>query len=164
MLELSNYFVMNRLLNKQSASGTTYVPLVEVDTVDDPFNGLIDRGVFENNIGSFTTKFQRTTFLRTGDRLLNDFADTGRSGKRNLVDILMIDDRSTDVTMPGHDVDDARWQIGLLNDFGQFERRQRSCFGRLEHDRVSGRQCRGDFPSRHQQRKVPGDDLAGDTQ
>ena len=53
-------------------------------------------------------------------------------------------------------------QVGLLEDLGQVQRRQRRRLGRLEDAGVAGRQRRGQLPRRHQQREVPGDDLAGD--
>ena len=57
-------------------------------------NGLIDRRIFENYIGSFATEFQGVFLAGAGDRLLNDPPDFGRARKGNLVDIRMIDDRS----------------------------------------------------------------------
>ena len=42
--------------------------------------------------------------------------------------------------------------------------RQRRRLGRLQHDRVPRRERRRDLPGEHQQREVPGDDLAGDAE
>ena len=44
----------------------------------------------------------------------------------------------------------------------EVERRQRRLLGGLEHDRAAAGQRRGELPRRHQQREVPGDDLADD--
>ena len=63
-----------------------------------------------------------------------------------------------------HDVDDAGRQVGLLQDLGEDQRRQRRRLGGLEDDGVAGRERGGDLPGEHQQREVPRDDLAGDAE
>jgi hypothetical protein len=63
-----------------------------------------------------------------------------------------------------HDVDHARRQVGLLADLGEEQRRQRRGLRGLEHDGVAGRQRGCDLPGELEQREVPGDHLAGDTQ
>ena len=60
------------------------------------------------------------------------------------------------------DIDDARRQISLLDDPGEMERGQRRRFRGLQHDRVAAGERGRDLPGRHQQRKVPGNDLAAD--
>ena len=62
------------------------------------------------------------------------------------------------------DVDDAWRQLGLAEDVAEEQRGQRRRLGRLEHDRVPGRERRRDLPREHQQREVPGDDLARDAE
>ena len=60
----------------------------------------------------------------------------------------------------GDDVDHARRQPDRLEVLGQLEEGERRLLGRLDHDRAAGREGRGDLPRRHEQRIVPGDDLA----
>ncbi len=55
-------------------------------------------------------------------------------------------------------------QVGLLADLREQQRGQRGGLGRLEDDGVAARQRRGDLPRQHEQREVPRDDLAGDTE
>ena len=50
----------------------------------------------------------------------------------------------------------------LGGELGELERRDRRRLGRLEHDRVAGRQRRADLPDGHHQRVVPRRDLADD--
>ncbi len=76
----------------------------------------------------------------------------------------MIDDRCSDVAMTRNDVDNARWQIACLNDFGQFDCGQRRGFSRFQNDRIAGCQRWSNFPGCHQQGKIPGDDWPGNTQ
>ena len=104
----------------------------------------------------------RVSFLPLpADRALDALAHLGRAGERDLVDAVVLDDRLPDRRAAGEDVDHARRQVGLGDDLGQHQRRQRRRLGRLEHDGVAGRQRRRDLPRRHQQREVPRDHLAG---
>ena len=54
-------------------------------------------------------------------------------------------------------------KTGLLNQLAQLHRCHRGLFSRFEHDCVSRSQRRRQFPGRHQQRKIPGNDLSGNT-
>ena len=63
----------------------------------------------------------------------------------------------TMLTTPGR-------KLGLAQDVAEEERRERRRLGRLEHDRVPGRERRRDLPREHEQREVPRDDLAGDAE
>ena len=65
---------------------------------------------------------------------------------------------------PGDDVHDAGRQLGLLQDLGEQQRRERRRLGRLQHDGVAGGERGRDLPRGHQQREVPRDDLAGDAE
>ena len=76
----------------------------------------------------------------------------------------MVDQRRTDVTCSGDDVHHPRRQIGVGDDLGQHQDRQWRRLSRLDHYRVASGERRGDLPGSHQQREVPRDDLAGDTQ
>ena len=58
----------------------------------------------------------------------------------------------TTLTTPGR-------QLGLGDQLGQQEGRERRGLGGLQHDRVAAGERRGDLPGGHQQREVPGDDL-----
>ncbi len=60
---------------------------------------------------------------------------------------------------PGNDVDYAFRNSGFGNQFGQQQRAQRRLLCRLQNDGTACGQRRAQLPCRHQQRKVPGDDL-----
>ena len=75
----------------------------------------------------------------------------------------MLDNHAPGVASAGDDVDNPRWQISLLADLGEQQGGQGGALGGLEHDGVATGKCWRDFPSEHEQWKVPGDDLAGDT-
>ena len=73
----------------------------------------------------------------------------------------MLDERGPRAPVAGDDVDDARRQLGLAEHVGEEQRRERRRLGGLEDDRVARRECRRDLPREHEQREVPGNDLAG---
>ena len=107
----------------------------------------------------------RVTFLsEPGDRLGDRPADPGGAGEGDLVDVRVLDERLAGRAGAGDDVDDARRQVGLLADLGEQQRGERRGLGRLQDDGVAAGQRRGDLPRQHQQREVPGDDLAGDAE
>ena len=60
------------------------------------------------------------------------------------------------------DVHYARRQLRFLNDLRQQQRCERRRLRWLQYDRVSRGECRSKLPRRHQQRKVPRDDLRCD--
>ena len=62
---------------------------------------------------------------------------------------------------PGHDVDHALGQAALLEVAGQLEERERRLLRGLDHHRAARAEGGGELPGRHQQRVVPGNDLAG---
>jgi hypothetical protein len=65
-----------------------------------------------------------------------------------------------DLAVAGDDVDHAGGRPASVADLGEQERGQRGVLGRLEDDGVAAGQRGRDLPGQHQQREVPGDDLA----
>ena len=63
----------------------------------------------------------------------------------------------------GDDVHHARRKTGFLNEMPQPQRAQRRFLGDFQDDRATGCQSRAEFPGRHQQRKIPRDNLTDDT-
>ena len=62
----------------------------------------------------------------------------------------------------GHDVDDSGGQSGFLTKLSESERRQGSEFRGLQDHGVSGSQSRSNLPCRHEQWKIPRDNLSHD--
>ncbi len=65
ILQFADHRLINAFLHQQPRTGAADVALVEKDSVDDSFDGLIDRGVLENNVGRLAAEFQREMFFRT---------------------------------------------------------------------------------------------------
>src|ERR1700738_392609 len=92
------------------------------------------------------------------------FTYFGRSSERDLIELRLTDERSPGLRTAGNDVDYARRQVGLLDDVRKPQGRQWRRFSRLEYDRVAARERRRNLPRSHEQRKIPRNDLARDTQ
>ena len=93
---------------------------------------------------------------------LDRLADIGRAGERDLVHTGVLDDRGPGAAVAGDDVDDTGRELSLPEDVAEVERGQRGRLRRLEDDRVACCERGRDLPRQHEQREVPGDDLAGD--
>ena len=128
-----------------------------------PFDGLVDRGVVEDDVRCLAAELERQLLARSCHPALDRLADLGRAGERDLVDV-RVDERRTRATVTGDDVDDARRQLCLPKHVAEEERRQRRRLGRLQHDRVAGSKRGRDLPGEHQEREVPRDDLAADAE
>ncbi len=66
-------------------------------------------------------------------------------------------------SVSGHDIHNAVGKSGLGHDLREIQGRQGSLLRRLENHRGSRRQRRTQLPGGHEQRKVPRDDLTGDS-
>src|SRR5262245_30038317 len=106
--------------------------LVEEDTVDDSFDGLIDRGIVEDDVGGFPAQFQREFLVRRRKCFLNELANFGRAGEGDFVKARMFDDRRASLAATRENVHDAGRKIRIRNDLGELESRQRRRLGRLE--------------------------------
>src|SRR5215213_9073081 len=67
------------------------------------------------------------------------------------------------LTITGNDVDDAFGESCFLDQLRKFHRANGSLLGGLENDSVTGSERRRELPGRHQEGKVPGNDLAANT-
>ena len=161
-LQLRDGRLVDRLLHEQARAGAADVALVEVDPVDDPLDRLVEGGVVEDDVRRLAAELERQLRAGAGELALDRLADLGRAGEGDLVDVVVLDERGAGAAVAGDDVDDARRQLRLAADVGEEERGQRRRLGRLQHDRVPGRERGRDLPRQHQEREVPGDDLAGD--
>ena len=164
VLEPVDERIGDRFLDQQARAGTAHLALVEVDPVDDPFDRLVERRVLEHDVGRLAAEFQGQCLVRSGHARRDLAADLGRAGERHLVDVRVTNQGHPDFAGPRDDVDDSRRQVRLAADIGEEEGRQRRRGSRLQNDRVPSRERRRDLPGQHEEREVPGDDLAGHTQ
>ena len=54
---------INSFLHEQPRAGAANVALVKINSVDDAFNGLVKRRVFEHNIRRLAAEFERESFF-----------------------------------------------------------------------------------------------------
>ncbi len=133
--------------------------LVEVDAVDDPLDRLVERRVVEDDVRGLAAELEREPLAAAGEAALDLLAHLGRAGEGDLVDGCL-HERRAGGAVPGQDVHDAGGQLGLAQDVAEGERGQWRRLGRLEHGRVAGGERGSELPGEHQEREVPGDDLA----
>jgi len=97
-------------------------------------------------------------------RLLHDLLAGRRVARqRDHVDVVVLADRRADLAArPGDDVQHPFRNAGLQRRLADLDGGQRRVRGRLQDDRVPGRQGRADLPGGHEVRVVPGRDRADD--
>jgi len=118
----------------------------------------------EDDVGTFAAEFQGDLAAGAGELTLNAASDRCGASERNLVDARMIDQCRSHIASTGDDVHDTRRHIGIRDDLGQHQDRQWRGLGRLDHHGVARSERRCDLPRCHQQWKVPGDHLPGNTE
>src|SRR5690606_5835696 len=148
------------LLHEQAAAGAADLALVEPDRVDDALDGGVEVGVLEPDEGRLAAQLQGELQLAARGLAADDAPHLRRARERDLVEALMGDEGRAGAPVAGHDVEDALGQPDLLRQLGEGQRRQRRELGGLQDDRVPGGEGRRDLPRQHQEREVPGDDLA----
>src|SRR5207245_8182006 len=107
LLELLDERLVDRLLCEEPRARAADVTLVEIDAVDDPLDGLVERGVVEDDVRRLAAELERQLLARAGEAPLDRLADLRRAGERDLVDAGMVDDRGTRAAVAGDDVDGA---------------------------------------------------------
>src|SRR6266480_7815688 len=105
-LELLHDGLVDRLLDEQARAGAADVPLVEVDAVDDPLDGLIESGVVEDDVRGLAAELERELLSRSRELALDRLADLGGAGEGDLVDAVRFHERGAGVSVAGDDVHD----------------------------------------------------------
>src|SRR2546430_17541996 len=76
----------------------------------------------------------------------------------------MIDERAASFAGAGEDVNHAIGQFRFLQNLGEMKSSDGSSLGWLQDTGVSASKRGSQLPRRHQQREIPGNDLAGDAE
>ena len=113
-LRRASDFLCDAFLDEQPRAGAADVALVEEDAVDDAFDGLVERGVVEDDVGRLAAEFEGEFFAGAGEGALDDFADFGGAGEGDLGGERMVDHGGSGFAGAGDDVDDAGRQAGVL--------------------------------------------------
>src|SRR5690606_637400 len=144
------------------ATGAADLALVEEDPADNALDGLVERGVVEDDVGGLAAELEGRLLARARDRAGDHPPDGRAAGEGDLVDARVVDDRLSRRSRARDDVDDPGRQLGLLADLGEEQRGEGSRLSRLEDDGVAAGQSGRDLPREHEEREVPRDDLAHD--
>ena len=123
--------------------------------------GALDIGIGEDDVGRLAAAFEGAA-LQIAGRELHDLARGGvAAGEGDLVDAAMGRKRGArNGAEARNDVEHAGREARLLDELGDLERRHRRLLGRLDDQRVAGRQSRTDLPRIEQDRRIPGQDGA----
>ncbi len=123
----------------------------------------IQIGIGKDHVGTLAAQFERQSLQRVRRIARDDLRRAMFTGECDLVDQRMFDAGGAGGgTESGNDIDHAVGKTDFFGKLCQTQTGQRCLLGRFHHDRAAGRQCRSPFPSRHQDRKVPGNDLSRD--
>ena len=125
---------------------------------------VLQRDVVEEDVRALAAEFQGDRNDVLAGVLHDQLAGRGLAGEGDLGDAIARGKRLAGFEAePVHHVEDTLGQQ-VADEIHQPHDRGRGLFGRLEHDGVAGGQSRCDLPHGHQDREVPRDDLAHDTQ
>src|SRR3712207_4015334 len=86
--ELGLDLLGDALLHQQARARAADVALVEEDALDDALDGLVDRGVLEDDVRRLTAELEREADVAARERGLDVLADCGRAREGDLVDAL----------------------------------------------------------------------------
>ncbi len=75
--------------------------------------------VVEDDVGRLAAELEGEPAARPGEGAEDLLAHLGRAGEGHLVEARVPDEGGPGLPVAGHDVDDARRQVGLLADLGQ---------------------------------------------
>ena len=148
------------LMNKQPRAGAAALAMIEEDRVRRTGDGRIEIGIFEHNIRRLAAELERDFLQVVGSGSHDQLAHFGRAGESDLVDIRMRGQRGAGrFAEAGDDIHHTIWNARLLHQLAKPQRAERSLLRRFEHDRATSGQRRPQLPSRHQERKIPRDNL-----
>ena len=163
--ESFNKLIIDTLLNIDPRSSTAALAVVEENTKIDPRNSVLNIRIVKHNIWALATKLQRNLLqIRTSSRFHDLSANNGRSSESNLVDVHVgRESSSCHLAEARNDVDDTGWETSFFNELGGVESAEGGLLSGFENNNIATGDGRANLPSEHEEREVPGDDLAADT-
>src|SRR5262249_16436534 len=129
-------FVVYLFLDEGARAGAAALALIEEQSEVRTLDGLIHVGIGENNVGTLAAKFQ-TDALEVGFRrvLHDEVADFGRTGKRDLVDVVVARDRRPrGGTVARKQIYHTFGKSSFENQFAHTQGREWSLLGGFHHD------------------------------
>ncbi len=157
--QLVEHDLGDRFLHEQARPRAAHVALVEEDPVDDAFDGLVERGVLEDDVRGLAAQFERHLLAGAGD-LRWMLLPTAVDPVNAILSIAGVrDERGTGRAAAGDDVHDAGREPGVVAYLREQQRGERCRLRRLQDAHVAGGERRRELPRGHEQREVPRDHL-----
>lgn len=165
LLEASDEFVVDLLVDQDTRTGAAALAVVEEDTKVGPRDSVVNVGIVEDNVGRLATQLESDLLQVTlGSGLQDHTANDGRTSEGNLVDVHVVGDGVTGhTTETRDDVDNTGGEASLLNEFTHVQTRERGLLSSFQDNGVTGRDGRTNLPCPHENREVPGNDLTANT-
>ncbi len=156
--------VVNFAFDEESRAGTATLALIEEEGEESAFDGGVDVGVGEDDVGGLAAELEGDALqVGSGGGLHDDFADFGGAGEGDLVDIHVLGDGGAGgFAVAGDDVEDAFGETGFEGEFTDAESGEGGLLGGFEDDGAAGGEGGSEFPGLHEDGEVPWDDLADD--
>ena len=156
--------VENIVFDEESRARAAALAVVEENGAGGAGNGGFDIGIFQHDVGRFPAQFQGNFFQIAGSGLQDQLANFRGTCEGDFIDVRMGRQGSARcLSVARHDIHDAVGNAGFLNQFAEQKSGEGRLFRGLQHDGAAGRESRAKFPGRHQQRKIPGNDLSDDS-
>lgn len=156
-------FVVDVLVEKQAGAGGAALSGIGEDRKERAIDRFLQIGIREDDIRTLAAQFQGDLLDRPGRRAHDLPAGFRFTGERHLLDQRMRGQHLAQLLAgTGEHIHDPGGNSGFQANLTENQRGQRGGAGWFEYHRISGRQCRCYFPGRHQQGKIPGNDLRAD--
>ena len=154
--------VVDVLVHEDAAAGAADLALVEQDAQLHAVEHHVPLGVGEDDVGGFAAELKRRGDQALRRRARHVAADLGRAGEREFGDTGIVEDVLSGLgTAAGDHVEHAGGN-DVLGQTRELEHRQARGRGGFEHGAVARGEHGSELPCRHEEREVPGNDLADD--
>src|SRR3989338_5760833 len=117
VFQFANDLIMDPLLYKETGTGATDMSLIIIDAIDNSLDGLIDRCIFKNNVGRFSTELHGQSFSGAGGGLNNPFSNRSGASEGNFPNVRMTNNHISRFTRSSNNIDDPRRKSRLFNNF-----------------------------------------------
>ena len=149
-------------MHQDAAACRTDFALVDEHAEERTVDCRFEIGIGKEDVGRFSTQLQSDSLHRVSRLLHDDLADGSAARERDLINIRVLHDwRAAGLPKAGDDVHDTFRQPDFLEPLRHLQRCERSLLRWLEDARTSSGERWSQFPRRHQQRIVPGNNLSG---
>eukprot|EP00760_Papus_ankaliazontas_P027766 PhM_4_TR3439/c0_g1_i2/m.94172 len=164
--ELLHEHVVDALVHEDTARRRADLTLVEKDAHLRRSNCVVDVSIGTDDKGRLAAELEGDTLqVALGGELHHDLADLSRAREGTLVNVHVGGQGSArGGAVAGHNVDDAGGVAGLVHKLGEAQGGERRLLGGLKDDAAAARERGRKLPRGHQEREVPGDDLADDAE